>query len=97
MCEFASFKILRYTGKTLKIGFLEPANMVHTVKWVNALTGQGHEVILYSLPTHKQSLNKIDPGVTVRYVKIRTVARSRGSNCVSCVIIFLRCVFLFFW
>lgn len=53
----------------MKIAFVSAASSVHTVKWVNALAGRGHTVCLYSLPSHKNTQQNIDPAVTVVYLK----------------------------
>lgn len=43
----------------MKILFLAPANSIHTVRWVNALSERGHDVFLVSLVSHKNQENNI--------------------------------------
>ena len=52
----------------MKIAFVSAARSIHTVKWVNALARNGHEVRLYSLPDHQNTLKNIDERVTVVYL-----------------------------
>mgnify|MGYP000332070184 CR=1 FL=1 len=42
----------------MKVLFISAANSVHTVRWVNALVERKQEVILVSLPNHREEANK---------------------------------------
>lgn len=53
----------------MKILFLAPANSVHTVRWVNALS-QDNEVNLVSLSNHSQREHIIDKKVKINYLPI---------------------------
>ena len=44
----------------MKVLFISAANSVHTVRWVNALVERKQEVILVSLPNHREEANKIN-------------------------------------
>ncbi len=52
----------------MKIAFIAAANSPHTIKWVNALSGTGNEVKLFSLPDHKDSYNEISEKAAVSYL-----------------------------
>ena len=55
----------------MKVIFLSPADNIHTIRWVNALSGKGIEVVLVSLKNHKETINKIDKKVRVLYLPIQ--------------------------
>ncbi|WP_130805793.1 glycosyltransferase [Senegalia massiliensis] len=52
----------------MKILFFAPANVNHTVRWVNAMVNKGHAVYLISLRDHKEGVNKIDKKVKIYYL-----------------------------
>ena len=52
----------------MKILYLAPASINHTVRWVNSIVARGHEVHLISLAHHKEGLNRIDPRVKIHYL-----------------------------
>ena len=54
----------------MRILFIGPASVNHTVKWVNAMVGRGHEVYLLSLNQHYEGINTIDNKVKVYYLNI---------------------------
>lgn len=53
----------------MKILFTAAANSIHTVKWVNALSKQGDEVHLVTLPNHSVSKHTIDSNVKIHILK----------------------------
>ena len=53
----------------MKIAFVSAARSSHTIKWVNALAKKGHEVHLYSLRDHENTLKNIDDRVEIVYLK----------------------------
>ena len=52
----------------MRVLFLAPANSIHTVRWVNALSEKNCKVCLISLPNHVMSEDKIAPNVQVLYL-----------------------------
>lgn len=54
----------------MKVLFLSAANNIHTIRWVNALTQRGIEIILVSLKNHnhQNTKNKIDSKVKIYYL-----------------------------
>lgn len=54
----------------MKLVFAAAACSPHTIKWVNAMAGQGHDVALYSMPNHKDEFSEIDENVQVTYLDI---------------------------
>lgn len=52
----------------MKILFVSAASSVHTVRWVNALSARGHEVVLVSQKNHREDVNNISEKVKVRYL-----------------------------
>ena len=54
----------------MKVLFISAANSVHTVRWVNALVERKQEVILVSLPNHREEWNKIDKKAKVLYLPV---------------------------
>lgn len=54
----------------MKVIFISPANNIHTVRWVNALSEKGIEIILISLKNHTESINKINKKIKIIYLPI---------------------------
>lgn len=54
----------------MRILFLSAANSIHTVRWVNALSERGYEVVLVSLKDHTAKTNFISEKVKVIYLPI---------------------------
>ena len=54
----------------MKVLFISAANSVHTVRWVNALVERKQEVILVSLPNHREEANKINEKAKVLYLPV---------------------------
>ncbi len=57
----------------MKILYIAPASVNHTVRWVNAMVKRGHEVTLISLKEHSEGVNKIHPRVKIHYLPISGV------------------------
>ncbi|WP_294143627.1 glycosyltransferase [uncultured Clostridium sp.] len=55
----------------MKILFLAPANSIHTVRWVNALSEKGNQVLLVSLPNHSETQNRLHKEVQIEYLPVR--------------------------
>lgn len=55
----------------MRILFLSAANSIHTVRWVNAISERGHEVVLVSLKDHTSTTDFISPKVKVVYLPVR--------------------------
>ncbi len=55
----------------MKILYISPASVNHTVRWVNAMVDKGHEVHLISLREHCEGKNKIDDRVKIYYLPIK--------------------------
>lgn len=58
----------------MKILFLSAANSIHTVRWVNALSERGNEVVLVSQRNHQVMENAISEAVRVIYLHFGGVA-----------------------
>ena len=58
----------------MKVLFISAANSVHTVRWVNALVERKQEVILVSLPNHREEANKINEKAKVLYLPVAGAA-----------------------
>ena len=54
----------------MKILFIAPANSVHTVRWINALSEKENQVLLVSLPNHSEKKNTINSSVQVKYLPV---------------------------
>lgn len=54
----------------MKILFIAPANSVHTVRWINALSEKENQVLLVSLPNHSEKKNTINSPVQVKYLPV---------------------------
>lgn len=54
----------------MKILYIAPASVNHTVRWVNAMVEKDHEVYLLSLKEHLEGKNKIDSRVKIYYLPI---------------------------
>lgn len=52
----------------MKILFLAGAESIHTVRWVNALSERGHEVVLISKKDHKAYPNTVSKAVKIVYL-----------------------------
>lgn len=52
----------------MKICFIGPASVIHTVRWVNAMEEKGHEVFLITM--HSPTINNISQNVTIYNLKI---------------------------
>ena len=50
----------------MKILFIAPANSVHTVRWINALSEKENQVLLVSLPNNSEKKNTINSSVHER-------------------------------
>lgn len=57
----------------MKIMFISAASSVHTVRWVNALSERGNQVVLVTLPNHKPDSDSISHAVKVIYLPISGV------------------------
>ena len=55
----------------MKILYIAPASVNHTVRWVNAMVKKGHDVYLISLKQHSQGENKIDKRVKIHYLPFK--------------------------
>lgn len=55
----------------MRILFLSAANSIHTVRWVNALSERGHEVLLVSLKNHIAKVNTISANVRQVYLPVK--------------------------
>lgn len=55
----------------MKILFLSAANCIHTVRWVNAISAKGHEVVLVSQSDHKNLDGNISDDVSIRYLSAK--------------------------
>ena len=55
----------------MKVVFISAANSIHTVKWVNALSRKGIEIILISLKDHKNIENNIDKKIKIIYLPVK--------------------------
>lgn len=55
----------------MRILFLSAANSIHTVRWVNALSERGHEVVLVSLKEHKVEMDWISSKVKIIYLPVK--------------------------
>ncbi|WP_285824230.1 glycosyltransferase [Schaedlerella arabinosiphila] len=55
----------------MRILFLSAANSIHTVRWVNALSERGHEVVLVSLKNHIAKINTISANVRQVYLPVK--------------------------
>lgn len=55
----------------MRILFLSAANSIHTVRWVNALSERGHEVVLVSLKDHRTGMDWISTKVKIIYLPVK--------------------------
>lgn len=55
----------------MKVVFISGANSIHTIKWVNALSNRGIEVVLISLKDHENTENNIDKNIKIIYLPIK--------------------------
>ena len=55
----------------MKVIIMSAANCIHTVRWVNALSNKGLEVILVSLKNHKDFNNDINKKVKIIYLPVK--------------------------
>lgn len=53
----------------MKICFLAPASVIHTVRWVNAMAQRNHDIHLLTM--HGEDMDKFDDRVTIHLLKIR--------------------------
>lgn len=54
----------------MRVLFVSAANSVHTVRWINALSKKGCEIILLTLKNHKNLENSIDKNIKIIYLPI---------------------------
>lgn len=54
----------------MKILYIAPASVNHTVRWVNAMSEKGHKVHLMSLREHREGVNEINKKVKIHYLNI---------------------------
>lgn len=52
----------------MKLCFLSAASVIHTVRWVNAMVNQGHDVHLMTM--HDEKVDKLDRRVTIHRLNI---------------------------
>ena len=55
----------------MKVIFISPANNIHTVRWVNALSEKGIEIVLVSLKNHSENINKVNKKIKIIYLPIK--------------------------
>ncbi len=55
----------------MKVVFISGANSIHTVKWVNALSNRGIEVVLISLKDHENVESNINKNIKIIYLPIK--------------------------
>ena len=55
----------------MKVVFISGANSIHTVRWVNALSERGIEVVLISLKDHENTEGNINKNIKIIYLPIK--------------------------
>lgn len=55
----------------MKVVFISGANSIHTVRWVNALSERGIEVVLISLKDHENTEGNINKSIKIIYLPIK--------------------------
>lgn len=67
----------------MRIAVLGDAGSPHVIKWVNALTDAGHELVLYSMPNQRDELGEIRKDVEVVYLPVAEAAGGIKKNAAS--------------
>lgn len=55
----------------MKVVFISAANSIHTIRWVNALSNRGIEVVLISLKDHENVESNINKNIKIIYLPIK--------------------------
>jgi len=64
----------------MKLAFAAAASSPHTIKWVNAMAGAGHEITLFSMPDHKDEFSEIDEKAKIVYLDVPESQGGTKSN-----------------
>ncbi len=57
----------------MKVVFISAADSIHTIRWVNALSEKGIEVVLLSLKNHNNAENNINKNIKIIYLPIKGI------------------------